>query len=65
MPLIRQIRNELKIAQDNIISPIILNGGNTAFGTYGLLANHSLILANYVSRASTLMGDLKRLLENG
>jgi hypothetical protein len=58
--IVNQIREELKRAQQVIISPVTLNGNG-----YGMFANHSLALANYISRASATMIDLKRLLENG
>jgi len=58
---VRQIREELKMAQAVVLSPMILNNTNI----YGLTGNHSLILANYISRASATMIDLKKLIDNG
>lgn len=60
MPSMQQIIDELDAAQQVVWSPIILNGGG-----YGLWANHSLVLANYISRASASMSALKRQLEDG
>lgn len=57
---VRQIIRELEDAQAPIYSPIILNGGG-----YGLFANHSLVMANYVSRANAALIDLRKLLERG
>ena len=49
------------MAQAVVLSPMILNNTNI----YGLTGNHSLILANYISRASATMIDLKKLIDNG
>lgn len=57
---VRQIREELKQAQQAVLFPITFNGSG-----YGVYANHSLILANYISRASATMIDLKKLIERG
>ncbi|MDT8311303.1 MAG: DUF2333 family protein [Methylophaga sp.] len=57
---LRQIIRELEASQKTVWSPIILNGSG-----FGLLANHSLVMASYVSRANAAMIDLRRLLEQG
>jgi hypothetical protein len=57
---LQQIIRELDEAQAAINSPIILNGS-----AYGLFANHSLVIANYISRANAAMIDLRKLLERG
>ena len=57
---LKQIIRELEEAQSTIYSPVILNGGG-----YGFFANHSLVMANYVSRANAALSDLRKLLERG
>ena len=57
---VRQIIRELEATQDAIWSPMILNGSG-----FGMLANHSLVMANYISRANAAIIDLRRLLEQG
>jgi len=57
---ILQIIRELEATQDRIWSPIILNGSG-----FGMTANHSLVMASYISRANTAIIDLKRLLKDG
>jgi len=57
---LRQIIRELEEAQTPLWSPIVLNGS-----PYGLFANHSLVMANYISRANAAIIDLRRLLERG
>jgi len=57
---LRQIIRELEATQDTIWSPMILNGSG-----FGLSANHSLVMASYISRANTAIIDLKRLLQDG
>lgn len=57
---LKQIIRELEEAQSPIYSPVILNGGG-----YGFFANHSLVMANYVSRANAALSDLRKLLERG
>ncbi len=56
----RQIIRELEGALAPIRSPIILNGSG-----FGLTANHSLVLASYLSRANAAAIDLRGLLEQG
>lgn len=57
---LRQIIRELEEAQADLGSPIILNGSQ-----FGFFANHSLVMANYVSRANAAIIDLRKLLERG
>ena len=56
---LRQIIRELEPTQDTLYSPMILNGG------FGVLANHSLVMASHISRANAAMSDLRQLLEQG
>lgn len=57
---VRQIIRELEASQRTVVSPIILNGGG-----FGFFANHSLVMANYVSRANAAIIDLRELLNQG
>jgi len=57
---LQQVMRELEGALEPIRSPIILNGGG-----YGFFANHSLVLASYISRAHSAVIDLRELLEQG
>jgi hypothetical protein len=57
---LRQIIAELEETQGAIWSPMILNGGG-----FGFFANHSLVMANYVSRASAQIANLRALLARG
>ena len=57
---LNQIIEELKSTQDAIWSPIILNGTG-----FGFVANHSLIMASYISRANAAVIDLRQLLQQG
>lgn len=56
----RQIIRELESTQEDLHSPMVLNGSQ-----FGLFANHSLIMANYIARANAAIIDLRRLLEEG
>ncbi|CEO38155.1 DUF2333 family protein [Photobacterium kishitanii] len=58
MVVMDQIINELEATQETVWSPMILNGNG-----FGLIANHSLIMANYVSRAQAGTVDLINILE--
>ena len=60
MVSLRQIIRELEESQKPVHSPIILNGS-----PFGFFANHSLVMANYVSRANAAVIDLKALLDRG
>ncbi len=57
---LRQIIRELEGTQQTLFSPVILNGSG-----FGILANHSLVMANYISRANAAIIDLRELLERG
>lgn len=57
---LRQIIRELESTQDAIWSPVVLNGTG-----FGLVANHSLVMASYVSRANAAVIDLRALLSQG
>jgi hypothetical protein len=57
---LQQVMRELEGALHPLRSPIILNGGG-----YGFFANHSLVLASYISRAHSAVADLRTLLAEG
>lgn len=57
---LRQVIRELEATQEAIWSPIILNGSG-----FGFVTNHSLIMANYISRANAAVIDLRNLLKEG
>jgi len=56
----RQIVRELESTQEPLHSPMVLNGNK-----YGMFANHSLVMANYISRANAAIIDLRFLLQQG
>jgi hypothetical protein len=56
----RQIIRELEIALSPLQAPMVLNGSQ-----FGLFANHSLIMANYIARANAAIIDLRQLLQDG
>ena len=57
---VRQIIRELDATQEEVWSPVILNGSG-----FGFFANHSLVMANYISRANAAVIDLRALLSKG
>lgn len=57
---LRQIVRELEGTQQTLWSPMVLNGGG-----FGVFANHSLVMASYVSRANAAIIDLRTLLSQG
>lgn len=57
---LQQIIMELESSQASMSSPVILNGSG-----YGMFANHSLVMANYISRANAAIIDLRTLLQQG
>jgi len=57
---VRQIIRELEASLDPLRSPMIMNGGG-----YGLTANHSLVMANYLARANAAVINLRELLDQG
>lgn len=56
----RQIIRELEATQEPLRAPMVLNGSQ-----FGLFANHSLIMANYIARANAAIIDLRQLLQEG
>lgn len=57
---VRQIIRELEASLKPLHSPVILNGGG-----FGLFANHSLVMANYLARANAAVINLRELLDQG
>ena len=57
---LRQIIRELEATQQTVWSPAILNGSG-----FGIWANHSLVMASYLSRANAALIDLRELLAQG
>ncbi len=57
---VQQIIRELEATQETVYSPIILNGGG-----FGFVANHSITMASYISRANAAIIDLRDLLSQG
>ena len=57
---VAQIIRELESTQKMVWSPMILNGSG-----FGLFANHSLVMASYISRANAAIIDLRELLAQG
>ncbi len=57
---LRQIIRELEGTQEPMWSPVVLNGTG-----FGLVANHSLVMASYISRANAALIDLRELLSRG
>ena len=57
---LRQIIRELEASLEPLSSPMVLNGSG-----YGIFANHSLVMASYLSRANAAVIDLRELLDQG
>lgn len=57
---LQQIIRELESTQQTVWSPLILNGSG-----FGMMANHSLVMANYISRANAALIELTELLNQG
>jgi hypothetical protein len=57
---VKQIIRELEATQDGVWSPMVLNGRG-----FGFVANHSLVMANYLSRANAAIIELSELLSQG
>lgn len=57
---LQQIIRELEATQESKFSPMVLNGSG-----FGVLANHSLVMASYISRAHAAIADLRALLSQG
>src|SRR5690554_579880 len=60
MASVKQIIIELEGTQESMWSPVILNGSG-----FGVLANHSLTMAAYLSRANAAISDMRDLLSRG
>jgi hypothetical protein len=54
---LQQVIRDLETAQTPLWSPVILSGNG-----FGIFANHSLVMANYISHAHTNLEDLRLLL---
>lgn len=57
---LRAAIHELEATQQTLWSPVILNGSG-----FGVFANHSLVMANYLNRAQTDLADVQTLLQAG
>ena len=57
---LEQIIRELEMTQQPINTPMIFNGKG-----FGMFANHSLVMASYISRANAAIIDLRELLAQG
>jgi hypothetical protein len=57
---LKQIVRELESTQQTVWSPLIMNGSG-----FGMFANHSLVMASYISRANAAVIDLRQLLQQG
>ena len=59
---LQQIVRELEATQHPVWSIMVLNGSGS---TFGIINNHSLVMASYISRANAAIIDLRSLLEEG
>ena len=57
---LRQIIRELEATQEPLWAPMVMNGSG-----FGMFANHSLVMASYISRANAAILDLRELLSQG
>ena len=57
---LRQVIRELEASLAPMRSPIVLNGSG-----FGITANHSLVMASYLSRANQAITNLRELLAGG
>lgn len=57
---LRQIIRELEASLAPLRSPVVLNGSG-----FGIFANHSLVMASYLSRANAAVINLRELLDEG
>lgn len=57
---LRQIIRELEASLAPLHSPVVLNGSG-----FGMFANHSLVMASYLSRANAAIINLRELLDQG
>ena len=60
IPTLRQVLRELEATQQDVTSPMILNGKGM-----GMFANHSLVMSSYIARANSAIADLRQLLDDG
>ena len=60
IPTLRQVIRELEATQQDVTSPMILNGKGM-----GMFANHSLVMSSYIARANSAIADLRQLLDDG
>ncbi len=60
MVYVKQLIRELEGTQSMVWSPVILNGNG-----FGVVTNHSLVMASYFSRADSILIQLSNLLERG
>lgn len=58
--ILDRIIKKLENTQRSIMSPVILNSSG-----FGMLTNHSLVMASYISRANAALIDLRTLLQQG
>lgn len=56
----QQVIRELEASQRPVYSPVVLNGSG-----FGFTANHSLVMASYLSRANSAVINLRELLSEG
>lgn len=56
----QQVIRDLELATQRSLSPMVLNGHG-----FGVLANHSLVLASYIARTNAAVLDLRQLLQRG
>jgi len=57
---LQQVIRELEGTQQPMLSPFVFNGS-----PFGFFPNHSLVMASYVSRASSSLADLREQLSRG
>jgi hypothetical protein len=57
---VRQIIREFEASLRPLHSPMVMNGSG-----FGLFANHSLVMANYLARANAAIINLRELLDQG
>lgn len=57
---LQQIIRELEATQQTLYSPMVMNGSG-----FFIFANHSLVMASYISRANAAIIDLRELLAQG
>lgn len=60
LTLVQRMARDLRGAIRPMASPIVLSGDG-----YGILANHSLTIASYISRVNATILDLRNLLKDG